>query len=298
MLLNKRAFLGLSAGLLGASSLGLSMPALAQSGKTLKIGFAPWADAEFVTKLAAKLLETRLNTKVELVQTDVAPLYQGVTRGDVDAMLMVWLPQTHADYWKRVEGKVEELGVLYNGAKLGWVVPAYVPESEVASIADLAKDDVRSKLGGRIQGIEPGAGLTRLSREAVEKYKLDYTLQESSEAAMLTTVDRAIRGKRWIVATAWSPHWMFGKYELRYLQDPEGALGQAEEVKGIARPGFTTEHAEAAAFLKRLHLPLNELESAMLDAQNTDYAKAVDKYIAEHTARVNYWVTGEGQAPA
>jgi glycine betaine/proline transport system substrate-binding protein len=297
MQLNKRAFLGLSAGL-GLSATGLFQPALAQSGKTIKIGFSAWADAEFVTKLAAKLIETRLNTKVQLVQTDVAPLYQGVTRGDVDAMLMAWLPQTHADYWKRVEGKIEELGTLYSGAKLGWVVPAYVPESEVASIADLAKPEVRSKLGGRIQGIEPGAGLTRLSNEAVKKYGLDYTLQESSEAAMLTTVDRAIRGKRWIVATAWSPHWMFGKYDLRYLTDPEGALGAEERVVGIARTGFSAEHAEATAFLKRLNLPLAELESAMLDAQNTDYAKAVDKYIAEHTARVNYWVTGEGQAPA
>jgi glycine betaine/proline transport system substrate-binding protein len=297
MQINKRAFLGLSAGL-ALSSTGLFKPALAQSGKTIKIGFAPWADAEFVTKLAAKLIEDRLNTKVQLVQTDVAPLYQGITRGDVDAMLMAWLPQTHADYWKRVEGKIEELGTLYSGAKLGWVVPAYVPESEVASIADLAKPEVRSKLGGRVQGIEPGAGLTRISNETVKKYGLDYTLQESSEAAMLTTVDRAIRGKRWIVATAWSPHWMFGKYDLRYLKDPEGALGGEERVVGIARKGFGAEHAQIDAFLKRLNLPLPELESAMLNAQETDYAKAVDKYIAEHAARVTHWVTGEGQAPA
>ena len=91
---------------------------------------------------------------------------------------------------------------------------------------------------------------------------------------------------------------MFGKYELRYLADPKGALGASEQVRGIARPGFGADHTEVAAFLKRLHLPLAELESAMLDAQNTDYAKAVDKYIAEHEARVAYWVTGEGQAPA
>ncbi len=57
-----------------------------------------------------KLIEDNLGQKVELVQTDVAPLYQGVSRGDIDAMMMAWLPETHADYYKRVEGKVGKSG--------------------------------------------------------------------------------------------------------------------------------------------------------------------------------------------
>lgn len=286
MLLKKREFIGLSAGL----ALGLAGGAArAQSAQSVKLGFAPWTDAEFITRLAAKLIQDRLGAKVELVQTDVAPLYQGITRGDVDAMLMCWLPQTHADYWKRVEGKVEKLGTLYGGAKLGWVVPAYVPESEIASIADLAKPEVRGKLGGRIQGIEPGAGLTRLSQEAVKAYGLDYTLQEASEAAMLSVVDRSMRGKRWVVATAWSPHWMFGKYALRYLADPKGALGGEERVHAIGRQGLGKDNPKVAAFLSRLNLPLNELETAMLVAQEESYDAAVAKYIAAHAERVNGW---------
>ncbi|MBO1073856.1 glycine betaine ABC transporter substrate-binding protein [Roseomonas marmotae] len=287
MLLKKREFLGVSAGLAAAFATGV---AHAQAAKPIKLGFAAWADAEFVTKLAARLIQDRLKTRVVLVQTDVAPLYQGITRGDVDAMLMCWLPQTHADYWKRVDGKAERLGTLYGGAKLGWVVPAYVPESEVASIADLAKPEVRSKFGGRIQGIEPGAGLTRLSNEAVKAYGLDdYTLQESSEAAMLSMIDRALRRDQWVVATAWSPHWMFGKYELRYLADPKQALGGEEEVVGLGRPGLGKDRPEIAAFLSRLNLPLNELESAMLVAQEKDYDTAVAQYIEQHAERVNGW---------
>ncbi|MBI0435298.1 glycine betaine ABC transporter substrate-binding protein [Roseomonas sp. KE0001] len=291
MLLNKRAFLTLSAGL-GAAALPMSLPrpARAQSGATIKLGFAPWADAEFITRLAARLIEDRLGHKVELVQTDVAPLYQGITRGDVDAMLMCWLPQTHADYFKRVEGKVEKLGTLYTGAKLGWVVPKYVPEAELASIADLAKPEVRGRLGGRVQGIEPGAGLTRLSQEAVKAYELDYTLQESSEAAMLSMLDRSIRGERWIVATAWSPHWMFGKYELRYLADPKQALGGEEQVLALGRPGLTEAVPKVAAFLSRLNLPLDELERSMLLAQEKDFDTAVSQYIAEHGERVKGWL--------
>lgn len=289
--LNKRQLLAAGAGLAAGLATGFR-PARAQD-KAIKLGFAPWADAEFITRLAARLIEERLEMKVELVQTDVAPLYQGLTRGDVDAMLMCWLPQTHADYFKRVEKKVERLGTLYTGAKLGWVVPKYVPESELASIEDLAKPAVREKLNGRIQGIEPGAGLTRLSQQALKTYGLkDYTLQESSEAAMLSMVNRQMRGEDWIVATAWSPHWMFGKYELRYLNDPKNALGAAEEVIALGRPGLKQDHPKVAAFLSKLNLPLNELEVGMLAAQEDSQDAAVAHYVENHGDRVDGWFAG------
>lgn len=286
MILRKRELFGLSAGLAMGTAAG---GARAQSNGAIKLGFSPWADAEFITKLAAKLIEDRLDTSVSLVQTDVAPLYQGLARGDVDAMLMCWLPQTHADYWTRIKDRVEQLGTLYSGARLGWVVPSYMPESEVASIADLAKPSVASKIGGRIQGIEPGAGLTRLSRETIDAYDLPQTLQESSEAAMLTMVDRAMRGKDWVVATAWSPHWMFGKYDLRYLADPKEALGGEEKVVALGRKGLGQERPKVAAFLSRLNMPLDELQSAMLVAQEKDYETAVAQYIGENGSRVDGW---------
>ena len=262
----------------------------ASDAKVVKIGWAPWSDAEFVTKLAAKLIQENLDQKVELVQTDVAPLYQGVSRGDLDAMLMAWLPATHADYYKRVEGKVEDLGPLYEGAKLGWVVPAYVPESDIKSIEDLKKAEIHEKLKGQIQGIDPGAGLTRLSEEAVKKYGLNYKLQISSEAAMLTTVDRSTRSEGWFVATAWSPHWMFGKYKLRYLEDPEGALGAAEHVNALARKGFKEDNPKVASLLEKMNIPLADLEKAMFEAQETSYDKAVDKYIADNPDRIKEWL--------
>lgn len=262
----------------------------ASDAKVVKIGWAPWSDAEFVTKLAAKLIQDNLDQKVELVQTDVAPLYQGVSRGDLDAMMMAWLPATHADYYKRVEGKVEDLGPLYEGVKLGWVVPAYVPESDIKSIEDLKKAEIHEKLKGQIQGIDPGAGLTRLSEEAVKKYGLNYKLQISSEAAMLTTVDRSTRSEGWFVATAWSPHWMFGKYKLRYLEDPEGALGAAEHVNALARKGFKEDNPKVASLLEKMNIPLADLEKAMFEAQETSYDKAVDKYIADNPDRIKEWL--------
>lgn len=264
---------------------------MAQDAAPVKIGWAAWSDAEFVTKLAAKLIKDELGQEVELVQTDVAPLYQGVSRGDLDAMMMAWLPQTHADYFAKVKDKVETLGTVYDGAKLGWVVPKYIPEDAIGSIEDLKKADVQEKLKGRVEGIDPGAGLTRLSEKAIEDYELDgYKLQISSEAGMLTTVDRAMRSEKWFVATSWSPHWMFGKYELRYIDDPKKSLGEAEHVDVLARKDFRQDNPKVADFLSRMKLPLSDLESAMFNAQETSYDEAVAKYITDHPDQVKAWL--------
>ena len=266
--------------------------ALAQDAEPVKIGWSAWSDAEFVTKLAAKLIEDELGQNVELVQTDVAPLYQGVSRGDLDAMMMAWLPQTHADYFAKVKDDVETLGTVYEGAKLGWVVPAYVPEDMISSIEDLSKDEVKEKLDNTIQGIDPGAGLTRLSQQALKDYGLeDYDLQISSEAGMLTTVDRAFRSEDWFVATSWSPHWMFGKYDIRYIDDPKQSLGEAEHVDILARKGFKEENPKVAGFLSRMKLPISDLEAGMFDAQETSYEEAVEKYIKDHPDQIKAWVS-------
>lgn len=282
--------MGLAAVMVG----GIATTAVAQDAKPVRIGWAAWSDAEFVTKLAAKLIKDELGHEVELVQTDVAPLYQGVSRGDLDAMMMAWLPQTHADYFAKIKDDVETLGTVYDGAKLGWVVPTYIPEDMIGSIEDLAKDEVKEKLGNTVQGIDPGAGLTRLSEQALKDYGLsDYKLQISSEAGMLTTVDRAVRSEDWFVATSWSPHWMFGKYDIRYIEDPKASLGEAEHVDILARKGFKEDNPEVAGFLSRMKLPISDLESAMFNAQETSYDEAVQKYIEDHPDQVKAWLAAE-----
>jgi glycine betaine/proline transport system substrate-binding protein len=274
---------------------GSALPTFAQDTKPVKIGWGAWADAEFVTKLAAKLIKDELGQEVELVQTDVAPLYQGLSRGDLDVMLMNWLPATHADYYAAVKDRVETLGTIYDGAKLGWVVPTYIPESEIASIEDLKKPEVQEKLAGTVQGIDPGAGLTRLSEKAVKDYALDgYKLQISSEAGMLTTVDRAYRGEKWFVATGWSPHWMFGKYKLRYIADPKKSLGDAEHVDILARKDFKADNPKVADFLSRMTLLIADLEAAMFNAQATSYDEAIEKYITEHPDQIKTWIGDAG----
>lgn len=287
--------------LLTVSIMGLFSPAYAAGTKTINIGWTSWSDAEFVTKLARDLIESHYGYNVKLTMADVGIQYQGVKKGDLDAMLMAWLPDTHRDYWDKVRDKVYDLGPLYTGAKLGWVVPDYIPKSELNSIEDLKKSNVASKLGDKVTGIDPGAGLMRLSAKALKDYGLDnYQLVQSSGAAMTAQLTRAERSKQWIVVTGWTPHWMFGKWKLRFLQDPKGVLGGPQHIDAVVREGFTQDYPKVAAFLTRMYIPLNELQAGMFQAQqyqkqNKDnpYELAVKDYIKNHPDRVNYWLTGK-----
>lgn len=263
----------------------------------VRIGWTAWSDAEAVTRLAARTLETRLDQPVELVFLDIGIQYQGLANGDIDAMLMAWLPLTHKPYMDKVGDQVVDLGPLYTRARLGWVVPDYIPKDQLNSIDDLKNKDVMRKLNSQINGIDPGAGLMQASEKALEAYDLDrYRLISSSGAGMTAALSRAIKRKQWIVVTGWSPHWMFARWPLRYLEDPKQALGGRARIDALVRKGFYQDFpVEVTEFLSRMFIPLEDLEQIMADANDTSYDEEVQKYIDQHPKRINYWVTGEFQ---
>lgn len=262
----------------------------------MTVGWTAWSDAEAVTKLVRDLLVEHFGCEVELVMADIGLQYQGIASGDLDLMLMAWLPDTHAPYWKRFKDKVVDLGVLYTNARQGWVVPDYVHDAGLTTIADLGKDEFREKLNAKIQGIDPGAGLMQASEKTLEAYGLNYQLVSSSGAAMTAALDRAMRNNEWIVVTGWNPHWMFQRWDLRYLEDPKGTLGGAQEIHTLAREGFTESYPKrVVAFIKRILIPIEDLEAIMLEATESNYERAVKQYIANHPDRIQSWL-GDEQA--
>ncbi len=267
----------------------LITPLAATAGQEVRIGWTAWADAEFVTRVAEQLLEERFDVDVELVQTDIAPQYTGIARGDLDLMLMSWQPVTHEDYVERYKDDFLDLGVLYSDARLGWVVPRWLYEQGLTSIDQLNEERWRDALDATIQGIDPGAGLMRLSHEAIETYGLDYELIEASDAAMTASLDRAARRDRPIVVTGWSPHWKFGAYQLAFLDDPEGALGGEETIHALARLGFDEELPEVAAFIGCMDFDLELLNDYLFKGRDESTEAAVAHFLENQTDLIDSW---------
>ena len=262
----------------------------------LKLGWSPWADAEVVSLMAAELIRSRLNVPVERVMADIGIQYESVARGDLDLMLMAWLPGTHRDYWSRVRDRVLDLGPMYSG-RLGWVVPDYVPDTVLNNIEQLKDSALAARFDNRVQGIDPGSGLNQASLEALKRYGLkDVDLVASSSAAMAAVLAQAIDEKRWMIATSWTPHWMFARYNLRFLKDPDGVFGGTERIHAVTRQGLGRRAPSVTAFLSRFHLPDSDLDGLLLQAQEQSAEEAVAAYLERNPARVTYWCTGRMSA--
>ncbi|WP_218014462.1 glycine betaine ABC transporter substrate-binding protein [Mycolicibacterium palauense] len=248
--------------------------------KNVSIGYIPWDEDIAVTHLWQDLLEKQ-GYNVELKQLEVGPLFQGVARGDLDLFYDVWLPTTHQSYWEQYGDQVEKLGDWYDNASLEWTVPAYV--EDVNSIADLKGKS--AEFNGQIIGIEAGAGLTAASKDKViPEYGLadEYTLKTSSTPAMLQELKRSIDAKRPVVVTLWHPHWAYSAYDLKDLEDPKGALGEAETLSVIGKQGFSDEFPEIAGWIKNFSMTdeqLASLENEMQKAGSGNETQAVDTWL-------------------
>jgi glycine betaine/proline transport system substrate-binding protein len=273
--------------------------------EVITIGVLPWAEVRATAELWAFLLEAE-GFEAELRRVDttspggivrtgqvtvVEGLYAQLADGDIDLWTGAWLPETHAPQLVEHGENVEVLGTWYEGAQLTWAVPA---GSDLTSIADLAGRG--AELGAEIVGVEPGSGHVRISRDDVlPAYGLadEYTLTTGSTRAMLAALDRAVTLDRPIVVTLWEPHPAYGRYELRNLEDPLGALGGQERIDVVVRDGFVADHPEVAVWLASFSLSEAELASlqvALEDAPPGGERSAVAQWVTGHRELVDGWL--------
>ena len=92
------------------------------SDKKIRIAYANWAEGIAVTYLAKEILSEQ-GYRIELLNADIAPIFTSLARGKTDVFMDSWLPVTHADYFRKYNGKLEILGQIYDSARIGLVVP-------------------------------------------------------------------------------------------------------------------------------------------------------------------------------
>lgn len=242
-----------------------------------------WDEGIAASELWKAVLEKEGYT-VNLEYADAAPVYAGLSTGDYDLLLDSWLPLTHKSYIDQYGSAIEDLGTWNDEAKLTFAVNESSP---IHSIDELAAH--ANEFGNTIVGIEPGAGLTEVTQNAViPGYGLEgMTYTTSSTAAMLTELKASTDANENIVVTLWRPHWAYDAFPIRDLEDPKGLLGDAEGIHSMAAQDLATTHPTLHGWMQNFRMDsdtLYSLENAMFGSgqQVDDYGPIVEQWITEH----------------
>lgn len=125
----------------------------------------------------------------------------------------------------------------------------------------------------------------------------NWTLVASSETAMLTQVERAVRDKRWIVFLAWEPHLMNTKFHLTYLSGGDAYFGPnygGATVNTVTRTGFSNQCANLGRLFKQMTFSVdleNHIIASVLQDKVNVNAAALDA-LKSHPDLLGPWLDG------
>ena len=239
----------------------------ASEAKIANLTYVNWAEGVAYTHLAKVVLEDKMGYEVNLTMADVGPGYMAVADGNQDAFMECW-PTIHQDYLDEVGENLIDLGSVYDGTSLGLVVPSYVTIDKISELNDNA-----DKFKGVITGIDSGAGIMKQTADyIIPEYGLNLELVPSSGPAMTAALSAAIENKEWIVVTGWRPHWMFGRWDLKLLeQDPDKTLWKVGSIHIQARADIEKDKPTLAVFLRNMYLTDAQLSDLMVKVEDSDY---------------------------
>lgn len=251
---------------------------------SLTLSYTSWDDGIATTAVIAAVLRDE-GFQVTPVQLDPAILFNSLATGTSDFSVSPWL-LSHGNYIEEYEDEIDVIAAHAEGAENGLTVPTYM--EDVNSIEDLT--DEANQI---VTSIEPGAALIDQASNMLDLYSnlSDWELQVSSTGAMLTALRQAYASEEEIVITAWRPHWMFSEFDLKILEDPEGAYGTGESLLSVGRLGLKEDKPRAYEILENFSWSVEDMQQVMLYLQDDlSPAEAARKWLDENPEKVAEWI--------
>ncbi|MFG2302454.1 glycine betaine ABC transporter substrate-binding protein [Actinacidiphila glaucinigra] len=225
--------------------------------------------------------------QVKSVEAKHEELFDLLRNGDVDVLVSAWLPSSHGKYLSAYRDQVRVLRPHYQPYCV-WAVPPYVPVDEVGEVSDLGRPGIAERMTTAIDGINPGAGISRFSATMVGAYDLDragYTFTPGDEEGFIARVNRGIATREWFVIPLWRPQYLNRRHRLRQLEEPKGLLGTVDEAcPVISLEALERIRPEAISQLDALRMGNNGVEEidALINVSGLSPLQAADRYLAYH----------------
>ena len=272
----------------------------AEPASCAKVRFADvgWTDITVTTAVTSEVLHA-LGYQTTTNMISVPVTYKSLQNKDIDVFLGNWMPSMAADIKPYADnGSVETVRANLEGAKYTLAVPQYVYDAGVKSFADIAKN--ADKFDGKIYGIEPGNDGNRLIQGMIDKNAFDlgkFKLVESSEAGMLSQIQRAERRKQWVVFLGWEPHPMNTRFKMAYLQGGDDVFGPnygGATIYTNVRKGYVQECPNVGKLLTNLSFTL-DMENQLMDKvlnEKQSASAAAKVWLKAHPQVLDQWLAG------
>jgi len=293
-----RALLSLALGCVTSIVFAADPPACTQ----VRMAGPGWTDIDATNAMSGIVLKA-LGYKQNVANLSVPITYQGLKKGQIDVFLGNWMPAQAPLVKPFVDEKsIDVVRPNLGNAKFTLAVPDYVAAAGVHSFADLAKN--ADKFDKHIYGIEPGAPANQNIKRMVDDKGFglgDWKLVESSETAMLTQVDRAVRDKKWIVFLAWEPHLMNTKFKLSYLDGGDKYFGPnfgGATVNTVVRSGFEQQCPNVGKLFKQMAFNVDLENGVITDVleKKTNVDAAATDALKRHPELLKTWLDGVSTA--
>jgi glycine betaine/proline transport system substrate-binding protein len=272
----------------------------AEPASCAKVRFADvgWTDITVTTAVTSEVLHA-LGYQTTTNMISVPVTYKSLQNKDIDVFLGNWMPSMAADIKPYADnGSVETVRANLEGAKYTLAVPQYVYDAGVKSFADIAKN--ADKFDGKIYGIEPGNDGNRLIQGMIDKNAFElgkFKLVESSEAGMLSQIQRAERRQQWVVFLGWEPHPMNTRFKMAYLQGGDDVFGPnygGATIYTNVRKGYVQECPNVGKLLTNLSFTL-DMENQLMDKvlnEKQSASAAAKVWLKAHPQVLDQWLAG------
>ncbi|GGM28791.1 glycine/betaine ABC transporter substrate-binding protein [Paraliobacillus quinghaiensis] len=255
---------------------------------TIVFGQTPWSSTAPPTQIAKQILEEQ-GYEIEIQHVSQPVIWEGMRNEEVDFFMDAWLPYTEAPRWEEFQDDLVKVATSYENARLGWVVPSYVEEN---SIEDLKQN--AEKYDEEVVTISEGAGIVEISKDLMAGENLEekgFELKPSSEGAMISVAQSKIDNEEPVVFTAWRPHSIFARNDLKFLEGQEEYF-KADNVYVLSYKGIEEAHPEAYEILSNWSISIEDLESMMRENEQngTSFEDLAAEWIENNRDKVDQMI--------
>ncbi|MCF8010593.1 MAG: ABC transporter substrate-binding protein [Clostridiales bacterium] len=290
--------------------------------KPIVFADAGWDSLRFHNSVAKIIIENGYDYETKVTTGSSPSTIEGLKKGDIDVYMELWAKQFGDTVSDAIDnGIIKKIGVNFDDNKQGFYVPTFVIEGDkdrgiepiapdLKSVKDLTKypelfKDPESPKKGRIVGAIPGWAADKIMYAKYEYYGLDENFtyfRPGSDAALTTSMAKAVeRGKPW-VGYYFEPTWIMGLYDFTLLEEANFSEDKWQDGYKCEFPsmdciiavtkGFTDRAPEVTKFLKnyKTNSEIISLALAYMQENEAEVDDAAKWYLKNYEDQWTNWV--------